>query len=84
MESGIKYTKGKAGEDQCCASEGRGKDAGVYGNTELQSRAQGNSYKKSKSTKKSQLFLLSFMAMRCCHKPNHQSQGAQGREQASL
>ena len=40
--------------------------------------------RKANPARSPSLFLLVFMAVRCCHQPNHQPQRAQGREQASL
>lgn len=84
MAPGTECTQGEASEDHCWDHEGSEKDAGVDGSAQVQSKAQANSCKESKSSQKSQSFLLSFMAVRCCHQPNHQPQRAQGREQASL
>ena len=81
---GTECTQGEANEDHCWDQEGSGKDAGVGGNAQVQSKAQANSCKERKSRQTSQSFLLSFMSARCCHQPNHQPQTAQGREQASL
>ena len=81
---GTECTQGEASEDHCWDQEGSGKDAGVGGNAQVQSKAQANSCKERKSRQTSQSFLLSFMSARCCHQPNHQPQTAQGREQASL
>ena len=40
--------------------------------------------RKANPARSPSLFLLIFMAVKCCHQPNHQPQRAQGREQASL
>ena len=56
MAPGTECIQGEASEDHCWDHEGSEKDAGVDGNAQVQSKAQANSCKESKSSQKSQSF----------------------------